>query len=177
MSLQQSVGQNWPEGQRGQVSTMNAFRIAPRAKSMQPCSWLATFRLVAPAGRLRAGSDWRRTSGTAARCPALLVASPSCLHLLTRPTPSASNTFCGTEKRRPLASGTPRSRAGTVPTESAGPTQPVPARRPSLGRAVGLNPAPTGERWMMQWVPRSSPGIEDGNASRPHVVGVARDQR
>src|SRR6185437_6101541 len=25
------------------------------------------------------GSAWRRTSGTAARCPALLVASPSCL--------------------------------------------------------------------------------------------------
>ena len=36
--------------------------------------WLATFRWVAPAGRLWAGSDWRQGR------PALLVASPSCLH-------------------------------------------------------------------------------------------------
>ncbi|HVA64126.1 MAG TPA: hypothetical protein VNF74_10410, partial [Terriglobales bacterium] len=35
--------------------------------------WLATFRWVAPAGRLWAGFDWRQ------RAPALLVALPSCL--------------------------------------------------------------------------------------------------
>ena len=76
------------------------FQLAPG--TVVTGTWLATFCWVAPVGRLWAGFDWptplglrgsawptplglrgsawRRTSGSAARCPALLVASPSCLH-------------------------------------------------------------------------------------------------
>ena len=51
------------------TSSRNCSQLKPGVK------WLATFRWVAPGGRLRAGFDWRQ--GRAA----LLVASPSCLRL------------------------------------------------------------------------------------------------
>jgi len=43
------------------------------AQAADRALWLATFRWVAPDGRLWAGFDWRQ------RVPALLVALPSCL--------------------------------------------------------------------------------------------------